>query len=1176
VYWDGLNGIGAKVPSGTAAIKIRVFLLGGEVHFPFLDLEDNRNGLLIKKCDLAGNIAVNEDTVYWNDNSISPTNNGPSNPRTTGVDGIRSSVNGHKFGNGTSTGFGNEKAIDTWTYSMGNVVTTTINITIKEADLEVVSLLPNQSVRCQGQAITYTIVTRNNGPDNVFGTKFRLLYPTEITGISCSTSVTGIANVISIDSSIGGQLHAVANMNNLATITYYITGTITAPPSGGSMTTTASIMRSADITDPDATNPDSLPPSDPQVECDAVTVGCNNIKVNSSVTVGANNTLTIPISICGTSGNPPLISGNSPTNITGYSWERSTDGINNWNVVPNGQDNITNSGTQNYEPSNSSPSNNTTYYYRRKALISSCTDSLISNVVTLWITTNPTNSITYDGIPNYCGAFNPPIIGGTPTGGNGTYTYQWQSATNFSFTQNVTNISGATAQSYDPPQQNSGTRYYRRAVTSGACVVNSGVVTIQVSGSQTNTIKSPDPVEFCQSGNPDNITNIANSGTDVIYQWQLSTDGINYTNIAGATSIDYDPPFLNAVGTYYYRRQNTTTFGSGCSLYSNIVTITVSNGITNTLTVPSPNSFCGSGDAGAMSNVPFGGGAPVNYIIQWQISNDSINFTDIVAANSIPYDPPAQTATRYYRRVVSSPTCAPVYSNIVPVYVTSNVITNNSFSPAQTICSGTSPAAFTGSNPSGGIGSYGYQWYISEVSGNSSFAIINGATDKHYTSIQLTTNSWFKRIVSSGVCIDSSSAVLITINPGISNNIISAAQTICTGTAPTALTGLVPSGGNGSPTYQWLRSTTSASSGFAIIGATGKDYSPGILTQNTWYKRLATLGSLCATDSSAAILITVSGNSIGGTVTGGAPVCTGTNSTLLTVSAHTGTVTKWQWSTVSNFSLSVTDVANTSTNLTVTNISSKRYYRAVIANSPCASTNSSVDSITVSSVSVGGAAVSANPSVCTGTNSTVISLDGNSSGSFQWQWSSDNTNWTNLSGQTGATYTATNLTTQRYYRARITSGACALAYSTSDSIQINQPSIGGTAAGTATVCSGSNSTTLTLTGNNGTIIRWESSPDNAFSSPTPIVNTSSSLTVTNLTGTTYYRAVVISGACAAANSDTAAVFVSPNFGWRNCFRYRYRLYRIQYDNINFIRQCRFRDTLGIVFRSCFHQSCYNR
>jgi hypothetical protein len=91
------------------------------------------------------------------------------------------------------------------------------------------------------------------------------------------------------------------------------------------------------------------------------------------------------------------------------------------------------------------------------------------------------------------------------------------------------------------------------------------------------------------------------------------------------------------------------------------------------------------------------------------------------------------------------------------------------------------------------------------------------------------------------------------------------------------------------------------------------------------------------------------------------------------------------------------------------------------------------------------------------------------------------------------------------------------------SIILDPISVGGTIAGGTTVCSGSNSTTLTLSGYTGTIQKWQYSTDGT--SWTDISNTSGTYTVTNLAQTTSYRAVVKSGVCDEVYSSESIIIV---------------------------------------------------
>ncbi|MBC7384292.1 MAG: T9SS type A sorting domain-containing protein [Bacteroidia bacterium] len=94
--------------------------------------------------------------------------------------------------------------------------------------------------------------------------------------------------------------------------------------------------------------------------------------------------------------------------------------------------------------------------------------------------------------------------------------------------------------------------------------------------------------------------------------------------------------------------------------------------------------------------------------------------------------------------------------------------------------------------------------------------------------------------------------------PAIANNTISAAQSICNGSTPTALTGSIPTGGTGTYTYLWISSTTSATIAFDSASGTNntQSYSPAALTTTTWFRRIVT--SSIAKDTSAAVQITVS------------------------------------------------------------------------------------------------------------------------------------------------------------------------------------------------------------------------------------------------------------------------------------------------------------------------------
>src|SRR5450432_3219569 len=184
-------------------------------------------------------------------------------------------------------------------------------------------------------------------------------------------------------------------------------------------------------------------------------------------------------------------------------------------------------------------------------------------------------------------------------------------------------------------------------------------------------------------------------------------------------------------------------------------------------------------------------------------------------------------------------------------------ITGNTIGTDQTICNNTTHAPLTGSVPGGGVGIFTYQWQLSSTSAIAGFSNIVGGTAQGYAPGVLVANRWYRRIVASGVFLDTTSAVTITVTPVITagSNTIAAVQTICFNTTPSALSGSTPTGGNGIYTYQWQSSPDNVTF-TPIAGAIGIGYAPGALTANTWYNRIVSSGGCTLTSASVKITVT--------------------------------------------------------------------------------------------------------------------------------------------------------------------------------------------------------------------------------------------------------------------------------------------------------------------------------
>ena len=94
--------------------------------------------------------------------------------------------------------------------------------------------------------------------------------------------------------------------------------------------------------------------------------------------------------------------------------------------------------------------------------------------------------------------------------------------------------------------------------------------------------------------------------------------------------------------------------------------------------------------------------------------------------------------------------------------------------------------------------------------------------------------------------------VTLKIRIGITNNTISADETLCTGTSATLITGSLPANGAGPGTYIYLWQSSIGGAGGPWISAAGvnntQNYSPGVLTQTTHYRRQVT-SSTCVSTS---------------------------------------------------------------------------------------------------------------------------------------------------------------------------------------------------------------------------------------------------------------------------------------------------------------------------------------
>ncbi|QKX03822.1 Ig-like domain-containing protein [Aquimarina sp. TRL1] len=235
----------------------------------------------------------------------------------------------------------------------------------------------------------------------------------------------------------------------------------------------------------------------------------------------------------------------------------------------------------------------------------------------------------------------------------------------------------------------------------------------------------------------------------------------------------------------------------------------------------------------------------------------------------------------------------------------------------QTVCLGDS------ANFSVAVSGSGLQFQWQENTGSGWSDISNGGSYSGATTASLTINpantqdgNEYRVEVSKTdyLCPETSNEVALTVNNFTTEGVVSSDQTVCTGGDPSVLTVTTSTVADGTLTHQWQSSVTNETTGFSnISGATGTTFDPGVLTQDTWFKRIDTsvLNGVSCTDETNVIKVTVNAppilsidditadNIVNETEAGGTIAVTGTvgggftagNTVTLTVNGNTYTGT---------------------------------------------------------------------------------------------------------------------------------------------------------------------------------------------------------------------------------------------------------------------------------------------
>jgi hypothetical protein len=190
-------------------------------------------------------------------------------------------------------------------------------------------------------------------------------------------------------------------------------------------------------------------------------------------------------------------------------------------------------------------------------------------------------------------------------------------------------------------------------------------------------------------------------------------------------------------------------------------------------------------------------------------------------------------------------------------------------------------------------------------------------------------------------------------------------------------------------------------------------------------------------------------------------------------------------------------------------------------------TNSYTLTVTVNTNST-AAVLSGTASICSGSSANLsVAITGGTS-PFTVVYSDGTSNFTVNSYTSGANIAVSPTSTTNYSLVSVTStgGCVGTNNSGTPTVTVNATTVGGSLIGNQTVCPNTQPTDLTLSGNTGVVVKWQSATNTAFTGATDVANTTTTLTgvaIGNVAVTTYYRAVVQSGSCTIANSTTAII-----------------------------------------------------
>jgi hypothetical protein len=522
-----------------------------------------------------------------------------------------------------------------------------------------------------------------------------------------------------------------------------------------------------------------------------------------------------------------------------------------------------------------------THTYTRKVRDGVCNTTPEQSTGSWVLTVIAAPTVSIASAQSVCSGTQPTAMTATPVGGTGAFTCQWYSGAGA--TAATATISGATASTYRPAAITQTTWYRVITTYSGSgCAATATAIAKTVYDDLVPGAIPSSTTTICKGGTVSAFTATAPSGGDKTYTYQWYQSGSVASGTSNAASFTPTGTYLSAPGTYRFTRVVTScTSGTTTGTHTLVVLDDP------TVMVASAESLCSGMQPAAMTATPSGGTGTITY--RWYSGATSVTATTDLgsSATASTYRPAAITTTTWYRVVAtfSGSGCDAATATAIEKKVWDALTPGVIASSTTTICKGGTVAAFTATAPTGGNGTYTYQW--KQGSGNATGTSTASSFTPSGTYLSTPDTYRFTRVVTSctsGTTTGTHTLVVLD-DPTVT---VASAESLCSGTQPAAMTA-TPSGGTGTITYRWYSGATSVTATTDLGSTTASTYRPAAITTTTWYRVITTYsGSGCAATATA-IAKTVYDALVPGAITSSTTtICKGGTVSAFTATAPSG------------------------------------------------------------------------------------------------------------------------------------------------------------------------------------------------------------------------------------------------------------------------------------------------